>query len=229
MSVRHALKILIAVCLYLCLYPIAESQASPINVTVPDVGGTAGSQITVPINVSDTTDAGIVDADIILTFDSSILTAIDASVEDTIASGWMMFYDVDVSNQITIAMISLDGLSGALSGAGTLIKVNFGVSDGLYVGEKSPLTLSKVSFNSNSIPVNKINGEFTVIPSGQIGITVSRPNGGEKIRGGTPYSILWTHLRTHINIYRVVIALYLNLWINCTYKLDASGVAKIVS
>jgi hypothetical protein len=106
--------------------------------------------------VSDTTGLDIIGIEITLTYDPSVLTAIDAVTEGTIASEWIMDYNI-TDGQIIIAMASSKGLSNAL----TLVNVNFSVSQTATGGDTSPLTLARVSIGCGRIPVTTTDGLFT--------------------------------------------------------------------
>lgn len=129
----------------------------PIDVTVPDVTGAPGSNIIVPITVSDTTGAGVIGVDIILTYDPNILTPVDVLKDSTIAESWNIGHRVS-EDKVIIGMMNFSPLSGS----GTLVKIRFRVFDTARDGENSPLTLSRISFNEGNVTVNPKNGVFTV-------------------------------------------------------------------
>jgi len=131
--------------------------AQAVTVHIDDIEGQAGDSIIVPINISDTTGLGIFGADITLTYEPGILTAVSAVTEDTIASGWSILHNI-ATGQITIGMFS----SAPLAGAGVLVNVNFSISETASGGQISPLALSNVSLNEGGVPATTIDGVFTV-------------------------------------------------------------------
>ena len=137
------------------------NMSHPVSVSIPDAVGMPGSDIAVPIVVTDTTGAGIIAVNVILTYDPDILTATGIDTENTITSGWNTIYNIS-NGQIAIGMIS----TTELTGAGILVNVNFSVSEDAGVGQSSQLTFAKVIFNEGS-PASVTDGLFTVIPAGQ--------------------------------------------------------------
>ncbi len=139
---------------------IMEGQ-TPIQALVPKIEAAPGSTRNVPIIVSDTTGLGIISIDIRLKYDPKILTAIDVITDNTLTSGWEIYYGVK-NDYIQIGIFNLD-ISVTLAGKGTLIKIAFKVSSSANPGQSSPLELTRLYFNENRIPVNITNGIFYVV------------------------------------------------------------------
>lgn len=137
------------------------NMSYPVSVSIPDTVGMPGSDVTIPILVTDTTGAGIIAVNVILTYDPDILTATGIGTENTIASGWNTVHNIS-SGQIAIGMMS----STELTGAGILVNVNFNVSGDAGAGLSSQLTFAKVIFNEG-FPASVTDGLFTVISAGQ--------------------------------------------------------------
>jgi hypothetical protein len=133
----------------------------PVSVSIPDTEGKPGSDVTVPILVTDTTGAGIIAVNLTLTYDPDILTATGIDTDNTIASGWNTFHNIS-NGQIAIGMMS----TTELTGAGVLVNVNFNVSEDAGVGLPSQLTFARVISNEG-IPDSVTDGLFTVLPAGQ--------------------------------------------------------------
>ena len=136
------------------------STALGINITIPELTGRSGTNVTVPINIGDTTSLGIIGVEVNLEYDSNILTANDVSIEDTVvsSSGWgSPTYNI-AEGRIIIWMAH----HAPLAGVGVLLRVNFTVSDAAGNGDATLLTLSDVSLNEGSVPVATTDGSFTV-------------------------------------------------------------------
>lgn len=153
--------------LALSLRDYYEEQANimggqtPIEASVPEIKCAPSSKRIVPIIVSDTTGLGIISIDIRLKYDPKILTAIDVITDNTLTSGWEIYYGVK-NDYIQIGIFNFD-ISVTLTGEGMLVKILFKVSSSAKPGQSSPLELSRLYFNENRIPVNITNGTFYVI------------------------------------------------------------------
>lgn len=139
---------------------IAEDQI-PIEASIPEISSAPGSKRIIPIIVSDTTGRGIISIDIRLKYDPKILTAVNVITDNTLTSGWEIYYGIK-SDYIQIGIINSD-ISVSLAGEGTLIKILFMVSTSATPGQKSSLELTRLYFNENRIPVNITNGTFYII------------------------------------------------------------------
>ena len=144
--------------------------AQPVTVTIPDTSGMSGDTITIPINVSDVTGLGIIAADVTLTFDADILTALDASLGSVVPSGWLI-YSYPTDGQIIIAMAG----ANPLSGSGSLVTIAFVVDSMAPPGDTTTIHFANLQFNEGGIPADLYDGIFTVslIPPELI----SPPNG----------------------------------------------------
>ncbi len=139
---------------------IAGGQ-TPIEASIPEIKSAPGGKRIVPIIVSDTTGLGIISIDIRLKYDPKIITATDVITDNTLTSGWEVYYSVK-SDYIQIAIFNLD-ISVTLAGEGTLINIVFSVSSSANSGQSSPLELTRLYFNENRIPVNITNGIFYIV------------------------------------------------------------------
>jgi hypothetical protein len=126
--------------------PSEIRQISMLEVNAPHVIGYVGSDVTIPIGISDTTGEGIIGVEITLTYDPGILTAIDATTAGTITSGWTTLEYKVTDGQISIAMAN----TTPLDGAGELVRINFSIPDTAPAGTVSPLTLQRVLLNEDS-------------------------------------------------------------------------------
>jgi len=156
-SKTKVISYLLALLIGLSISTTFAGALSPIEVSIPEITALAGSDVTVPINVSDTTGVGVIVVEITVVYDPDILTAVDISTDGTIASGWLAIDDLG-DDQIAITMIGFPPLSGA----GTLVKVNFSVSITAYPGETSPLTLTDLSFWRKELPSEPV---YEIVPT----------------------------------------------------------------
>jgi hypothetical protein len=137
-----------------------------VEVSIPSITGHAGADIAVPIDTSDTTGLGILAVGILLTYNPGVL-AVPEDIEHavtlgTIASRWHVHAYTTNGQIVIITHAQQEIASEALSGAGTLVKVNFHVSDTADVDDYSPLTLARVSLNEGDVPAYTYHGGFIV-------------------------------------------------------------------
>lgn len=135
----------------------SEIAAVDVELSIPDSVGGPGDSINIPINISNTNGLNLIAANLTMSYDPNILTAMNTSTAGTIAAGWFAVHNIS-SGQIAIAMAS----SLALNGAGTLINVNANVAGGASDGETSPLAISDVLLNEGSVSADTVDGIFTV-------------------------------------------------------------------
>lgn len=160
MSKIKVISHLLALIIGLSMSSTIASAMLPINVSIPDVSGLAGSEVVVPVNVTDTTGEGVRASKTTIIYDPDILTATGISTEGTIASGWITAHTLN-DGQVVIAMAGYTPLNGT----GTLVKVNFSVSITANPGEISPLALVDVilyKYDGTEPAITTTDGTFTV-------------------------------------------------------------------
>ena len=131
--------------------------ASAMGISVPYLTGQAGDDITVPININNTT-GGIIGVDLTLTYNPNVLTAMNDVTVGGTASGWNIAWNA-TDGQIIVGMAD----SSKLTGEGSLMNIRFRVSGSASSGQTSPLTLSGVSLNEGGVSADTVNGLFTVV------------------------------------------------------------------
>jgi len=131
----------------------AMTQAA-VTISVPDLTGPSGGSVIVPINTSSASGLGIIGIDITLSYDSGILPTVSGVATST----WPMAYNV-VNGQVIIGMAN----STELSGEGTIINVEFGISGQATGGQTSPLILANLSLNEGSVSADTTDGTLTVV------------------------------------------------------------------
>lgn len=134
-------------------------QAKSVAVSIStDVKGEPGDIITVPVSIGDVTDAEVLSAWLAVTYDDSLLTAINASTKGTIAEPWGEPTYFVTSGRITIAMASF----APFVGSGTLLDINFRVADTAAVDSTIDLRFALAELSEGAVAVTKSNGLFTV-------------------------------------------------------------------
>jgi hypothetical protein len=136
-----------------------------IDVSAPHVTTTYNQALQIPVQVTDTSGGGIVSAEVFVSYDGDLLTAISTGLTGTLAaSGWSAETNVAEGNgtnvdTVKIAMATDDDV---LSGAGNLIHINFQVGD-VRSPASSPLTLEHVLFNDGTPPNTTMDGSVTLV------------------------------------------------------------------
>ncbi|MFK7846494.1 MAG: cohesin domain-containing protein [Rhodothermales bacterium] len=135
----------------------------PIAVSLPALSGNAGTILSVPMTVGDVTGSGVSSFNTTLDYDQTLLQVSAVNQTGTMTAATAATVDLSTPGKIGISW------SGAtLSGAGTLLNINFT----LLGGGSSPLTFDNFSFNGGNVPATTNNGSVTVIESGQIAVSM---------------------------------------------------------
>jgi fibronectin type 3 domain-containing protein len=139
------------------------TSSKVINVSIGNHSGEAGSTVTVPLIIDNLT--GVAGADILLTYDPDILTAIGVSTT-SLSSGFNLQYSIS-TGAIALSILSTAELSG---GSGAFVNINFQINQGAQEGASTSLTLAQVNlygqYGQNlswDHTINLTNGEFTVV------------------------------------------------------------------
>ncbi|MCK4654134.1 MAG: right-handed parallel beta-helix repeat-containing protein, partial [Candidatus Cloacimonetes bacterium] len=129
-------------------------------VSVPDFScGEPEETITIPVNTTDITGEEVLSTEFALSYDSTIITAIDIDASGTLLSGtdWTWDYSV-VGDTLFVEMSGADELTGS----GTLINLIFVVSPDAQQGQESPLHFEDFIFNEGVPVVTTQDGIFIV-------------------------------------------------------------------
>ena len=146
---------------------IVSSNTATVNITVnpagipvsiPPTSASPGGTVSVPVEIGDTTGIGIIEVDLTIAYDASILEATDATTLGTISEAWGEPTYSITPGQITVIMAG----SIPLSGSGQFLNISFSVASSADIGSTSDLVLANVELNKNAIPVTLQNGVFTV-------------------------------------------------------------------
>ena len=141
---------------------ITNDDAAPtcVQVSVPNnLTALRNTTLTVPINVSETTNQGIISFDFTLTYNSTVLTplAVPFDTNGTLSNGFTITTNTTTPGQIVVSGFN----SAALSGQGTLINLKFNV-----IGSPTAtgsLNFSAFQFNENTPCATTTNGAVQVI------------------------------------------------------------------
>jgi len=129
-----------------------------VTIKAIDTSGSTGTVVSIPINIDDVTGLDIISSQFTLSYDANVLKAKEATATGTLSQAWgPSTYNI-TNGQIIIWMAG----TTALSGSGTLAKINFEVNEKAKPGDTSSLTLSGVKFNEGAVSVTTQNGVFTV-------------------------------------------------------------------
>jgi hypothetical protein len=129
-----------------------------VTVTVGSSSASSGAtNVEIPITVSDLTGLDVISADITLSYDPSYLSYSSFKTSGTLAANWSSVCNPRIPGQIKIALYG-----PAITGEGTLLKINFNVNPNAGFGD-SPLHLLAVSLNGRHVPATTENGTLTVL------------------------------------------------------------------
>lgn len=117
-----------------------------VHVSLPDVSGTVGSVITIPITVGDLTGRGAISYDLQVSFDPSIITPASPAFDRTgtlCNSTWLVHPNSQNPGHLVVGAFS----AGPLTGSGTLINLRFNLVGA--VGESTALTFEDYISSGN--------------------------------------------------------------------------------
>jgi len=174
--------ILVAVLVAACL---GAPPARAVQVGVGSVAGLAGQTFDIPLTVSNTTGLAIRSVQFDVTYNGSLVSAIDVLESGTLAgtAGWSdASFDIDIVSGATRRLRVATAGANAISGAGTLLLLRFTISPAQLTASGTALTLGPLEFNEGT-PNDTTSNGFITINATPI-ITVS-PNTGTIVRGST--------------------------------------------
>ncbi len=140
-------------------------QTPVVSVSLPNTTTPYNQPLSIPVDISSTTNLNIVAAEIFVAYDGDLLTAFSAGTTGTLAAGnWTVQTNVVVGNATNIdtLKIAMATDNDVLTGAGTLININFQVADQRSPAS-SPLTLSHMLFNDGNPLNTTTDGSVTII------------------------------------------------------------------
>ena len=134
-----------------------------IDVSIPDLTAPYATQITIPVQVSDTGAGDIVSAEVFICYDGDLLTPTGIDITGTLLTpNWAVEANIEDGGQIDTYKIAMATDDDVLVGAGTLINVVFQVAD-VRVPSSSDLVLKHVLFNDGTPTNTTTDGSLTII------------------------------------------------------------------
>ena len=131
--------------------------SSDVVVSIPDTIGQSGTDVDIPIRVTDVTGKGIYSFGIKLTYDSGVLDATGATSTGGITSSWgLPTANYSNSGEVVIGMAG----SSPLTGSGVLVFVHFHVKGS--AGSSTTIRFAEATFNEGSPIAGTEDGDFTV-------------------------------------------------------------------
>lgn len=129
-----------------------------VDIRVPEVETEPDTTILIPVLVSDVTGYGIISYQFHVRFDSLVIRATDAKVENTISQPWgSVSVNLNTQGDIIIGAFGIEDLAGA----DTLLLLEFSVTG--EVGDSTVVELDEVIFNNNNPTANIENGRLRIM------------------------------------------------------------------
>ncbi len=153
---------------------LAAGPASAVTITCGSGSGLAGQTVSISITSSDLTGLNVTSYQFVLSYDPNQVTAtgVDVSGTLTAAAGWSTPTFAVLPGRISVSAAG----TGALSGSGTLLKLDFLLNPALVNGGGSGLNWQSFLMNEGSPSVTTTNGGITINGTPQIFVS---PNSAE--------------------------------------------------
>ncbi len=151
-------------------------EATGVSLSIPNASADPAGSVEIPISVNDV--GGLRAADIVVTFNSSVLSAQSVRLGNLVP-GWMMAANTSVAGRVNLSLAGAVGVGGS----GHLAHITFNV-----VGSPlatTPLTLDTVRVNDGAITETLTNGSFTVNSLFNASGRVTYYQGGAAVAGVT--------------------------------------------
>ena len=103
------------------------------RVYVPPVPVQPGDEVNVPVHITDVTGWEVISADLAIVYDPEEAEFVSASVEDAVAEGWHIAYNVTsgIQTGLDTVKIAMATARESLTGAGPLVFLSMRVSEGM--------------------------------------------------------------------------------------------------
>jgi len=170
--------------LSLFIFMMVQGGLAQVQVTVPDTTANGGTEIAIPVRVSNCSNYDIYSYQLTMTYNSAVLTPVRLETTNTVVSNW----PAPVMNDSTIGVLEIGGYgSNKIVGGGSLIRIVFQVIGN--PNQVSNLNISYFEFNDGSPGATIDNGSLTVIMSAlAVTITTNAPGNTKVIVDGTSYT-----------------------------------------
>ncbi|MBP6213422.1 MAG: right-handed parallel beta-helix repeat-containing protein, partial [Pyrinomonadaceae bacterium] len=143
------------------------------DVSTPVMTSQTGVPVTIPINTTDLTTRGVISADFVFTYNTSVLDSTPANITVTpgafLNGTAVITINKNVAGTIRVSVYDAYGINGA----GALVNINMNVIG--PIGSVSPLTLSGFLYNGGLLCSSSTSGTLTVI-SGTVAGKVTYEN-----------------------------------------------------
>ena len=142
------------------------------SVSLPNVSTLVGDTVSVAVAVEeDVTALGIFSAQIKISYDSDLITAINVALEGTLTQGWVIDDTVVTGSGTSIDTIKIAIATpgpDTLSGSGDIVLIKFAVSDSAVIGDSIPLVFEEFFFNEGDPAANTQDGSVQILGLGDV-------------------------------------------------------------
>ena len=129
------------------------------GVTTVDAQAAAGADVTIPVDIYDTSalDPGVTGIDLTVTYDQTLLTptsdagGITSASVTALTTGWSVAQNVVTPGELEIVMGA--EFAGELTAGGTILNLTFGVDAAAVTNTTSPVGLSRALLNEGLVEV----------------------------------------------------------------------------
>ena len=129
-----------------------------IILSAENVTGDAGSNVTVPLHISDVSNQGVRSYSVVITYDSDLISAVSAKSTGTLTAAWGAPSFQKVDGQVVVQGKS----TTVLSGEGTLVDLVFHVQADVTDGVTTPISLVFAQLNTGRPEITTANGVLTL-------------------------------------------------------------------
>jgi hypothetical protein len=128
-------------------------EETGVVVSAPNTSGNFGSQVELAVSASNL--VGLRGADLTVTWDPAVLTAVSARV-GAVTAGWTLAPNLNTAGRAVLSLAN----AGAVSGGGSLVILRFNVIGSPPVS--TSLVIDSVSLNDGAMTASRSDGLFTV-------------------------------------------------------------------
>lgn len=148
------------------LFPVYPSEARDLTVSFHDTSWTQTLEFNVPVYISDVTPLGIIAAQMSVTYNNSIIQAVDVVQAGSMVSSWSAPSFNIVSGRIDLVLAG----TTPLSGSGILVYVRFRVQPA--ASGSTTMNVTNALFNEN-LTADVVSGQMTALTAPTVVITPS--------------------------------------------------------
>ncbi|MAF12776.1 hypothetical protein CMK11_20185 [Candidatus Poribacteria bacterium] len=138
-------------------------------VTIGDAQAAAGAEVTIPVDIYDTSalTPGVTGIDLTVTYDETLLTptsdagGVTSASVTVLTTGWSIAQNVVTPGELDIVMGA--EFAGEFAAGGTILNLTFGVDAAAATNTTSPVGLSRALLNEGLVSSSAVEGTFTVV------------------------------------------------------------------